>query len=267
MGLFTQPDTIVQLSIGSDKTIESLGENAKAWSEGKRDSQVYPDPQLLNRYSYTANNPLKYNDPSGHIIPLLVVGVGALAGAAIGGFTTYLQGGSTEEVLISAGKGAVAGGVGAVAVLAAPALVGAAGLGGSALATGAAGGTLSGLFSKLTLNAFDVVGGAPGSQLFLRGARVRNSRWLSGGAGSALAGANVANIAGKPWVRVSGLDEMLYGTPRPTPAQMQRVQTAAIEGAEGLLVAMAKQYASQQEPYSAPPISTQPGEEYLCAPE
>ena len=39
MGRFTQPDTI--------------------WPD------VY-DPQSLNRYSYTRNNPLKYDDPSGH---------------------------------------------------------------------------------------------------------------------------------------------------------------------------------------------------------
>ncbi|MDO8740787.1 MAG: RHS repeat-associated core domain-containing protein [Candidatus Woesearchaeota archaeon] len=38
---FTQPDTILQ--------------------------NVY-DPQLLNRYSYVRNNPLKYTDPSGHIL-------------------------------------------------------------------------------------------------------------------------------------------------------------------------------------------------------
>lgn len=37
--------------------------------------------QNVNRYSYCLNNPLKFNDPSGEFIPLLVVA----AAAAIGG--------------------------------------------------------------------------------------------------------------------------------------------------------------------------------------
>jgi len=37
------------------------------------------NPQTLNRYSYCVNNPLKYTDPSGHFIQMLV---GALIGAA-----------------------------------------------------------------------------------------------------------------------------------------------------------------------------------------
>lgn len=45
---FTQPDTITQ--------------------------DVY-NPQNLNRYSYVLNNPLKYTDPTGHIIPLLFAAI------------------------------------------------------------------------------------------------------------------------------------------------------------------------------------------------
>ena len=39
------------------------------------------DPQLLNRYSYTRNNPLKYTDPSGHILVSgsIAVGYGSYA--------------------------------------------------------------------------------------------------------------------------------------------------------------------------------------------
>lgn len=45
-------------------------------------------PASLNRYSYTHNNPLRYTDPSGHILPILAAiligaAVGALAGGAI----------------------------------------------------------------------------------------------------------------------------------------------------------------------------------------
>ena len=44
------------------------------------------DPQTLNPYSYCRNNPLKYTDPSGHILPLLVaIGIGVILGA--GGYT------------------------------------------------------------------------------------------------------------------------------------------------------------------------------------
>jgi RHS repeat-associated protein len=41
--------------------------------------QKLNDPQSLNRYSYVENNPLKYNDPTGHFLNFLV---GAFIGAA-----------------------------------------------------------------------------------------------------------------------------------------------------------------------------------------
>jgi RHS repeat-associated protein len=34
------------------------------------------NPQTLNRYSYTLNNPVRYNDPDGHCVPLCLVPVG-----------------------------------------------------------------------------------------------------------------------------------------------------------------------------------------------
>ena len=48
---------------------------------------VVPDaknPQAWNRYAYVVNNPLKYNDPSGHCFFLCAVmggAIGAIAGA------------------------------------------------------------------------------------------------------------------------------------------------------------------------------------------
>jgi len=41
------------------------------------------DPQSLNRYSYTLNNPLKYTDPTGHIHFLATAAIGALVGGAV----------------------------------------------------------------------------------------------------------------------------------------------------------------------------------------
>ncbi len=57
LGRFLQPDTIVP----------ELG-----------------NPQALNRYSYVLNNPLRYNDPSGHCPWCIGAAVGALVGAAVG---------------------------------------------------------------------------------------------------------------------------------------------------------------------------------------
>ncbi|GHC11877.1 RHS repeat-associated core domain-containing protein [Cerasicoccus arenae] len=86
--------------------------------------------QSFNRYSYVLNNPIKYNDPSGHIIPLLAVPLAAslaasaaasaaitaatiaaivsvvgmaVAFAGLAAFATVTQGGSTKDILINAG--------------------------------------------------------------------------------------------------------------------------------------------------------------------
>ena len=41
------------------------------------------DTQSYNRYSYVLNNPLKYNDPSGHIIPVIFGAIMVAAGAQL----------------------------------------------------------------------------------------------------------------------------------------------------------------------------------------
>jgi hypothetical protein len=48
------------------------------------------NPQTLNRYAYTENNPLKYTDPSGHIayavdsfVALSIITLGAIAGLSV----------------------------------------------------------------------------------------------------------------------------------------------------------------------------------------
>jgi hypothetical protein len=71
-----------------------------------------PDPyvpnmshsQDFNRYSYARNNPLKYTDPTGEFVCVIIIGavVGAIAGAA----TASMQG---EDVLTGMGTGAFIG--------------------------------------------------------------------------------------------------------------------------------------------------------------
>ena len=83
---------------------------------------VIPDvynPQALNRYAYCLNNPLKYEDPDGHVPVFVVTAVaGALAGAAIGasieGIRQYNAHGQITDkgsICKAAAVGCVAGGV------------------------------------------------------------------------------------------------------------------------------------------------------------
>jgi RHS repeat-associated protein len=82
------------------------------------------DPQTLNRYAYARNNPLVYTDPSGHCIiqdiittaaiglgiseAAFTVGLGIVAGAALGATMSAITGGNP---LIGALTGAIAGGL------------------------------------------------------------------------------------------------------------------------------------------------------------
>jgi RHS repeat-associated protein len=43
------------------------------------------DPQFLNRYSYVRNNPVRYTDPAGHIIPFFIVIAACIVGFGAGG--------------------------------------------------------------------------------------------------------------------------------------------------------------------------------------
>ena len=47
------------------------------------------DPQQLNRYAYARNNPIKYNDPSGHILGQIISGLWALANQAFAAAATF----------------------------------------------------------------------------------------------------------------------------------------------------------------------------------
>jgi len=108
----------------------------------------------LNRYAYVVNNPLKYTDPTGEFLNIVV---GAIAGAVIGGVTCATAHGWSwsNDCLTAIGAGAAAGAVagalfnpalgfatyagltGAAATVAAGALAGAAGGAASYVTTGA----------------------------------------------------------------------------------------------------------------------------------
>ena len=65
----------------------------------------------LNQYGFNNNNPANYLDPDG-ACPMLITGaIGATAGGLISGGITWYQGGSTREIVASAGRGAFVGGV------------------------------------------------------------------------------------------------------------------------------------------------------------
>jgi filamentous hemagglutinin len=90
---------------------------------------IVPDvknPQALNRYAYVVNNPLKYNDPSGHCF--LVCG---LIGAAVGfiGYTASAvinqSGWNAGDAALVTGGGFIVGATAGLVVAAAPEIIGA----------------------------------------------------------------------------------------------------------------------------------------------
>jgi len=92
------------------------------------------NPQSLNRYAYTLNNPLRYTDPTGHIAWFASMGIGAAIGAVVGWGVYALTTNSYEgtEALLAtttmAAAGALIGsgvGLGAGAELASSVFIGA----------------------------------------------------------------------------------------------------------------------------------------------
>ena len=77
-----------------------------------------------NRYAYVNNNPVRYNDPTGHCLLLCTAIIGAAIGAGVNLYTQYqeVKNGSRDkidagEVLVSGAIGAVAGIVGAALIV------------------------------------------------------------------------------------------------------------------------------------------------------
>ena len=129
------------------------------------------DPQALNRYAYVLNNPLRYNDPSGHCPWCIGAAIGAVVGAVVGAATAAVpqmiqnvRDGQPLTANIDPGEvgkaavaGAVAGAVGGATFYVGTALV-AAGTGATGISlgnmalSGAVSGALSGQASKATEN-------------------------------------------------------------------------------------------------------------------
>ncbi|MCL5264647.1 MAG: hypothetical protein M1343_05560 [Chloroflexi bacterium] len=87
IGRFLQPDPMGQLKLNDSAPFlpltvsysdPGLAIGLGQWNRGQRSLAAPLDPQLLNRYSYSRNNPETYYDPSGHFVWMI-------AGALIGG--------------------------------------------------------------------------------------------------------------------------------------------------------------------------------------
>ena len=111
---------------------------------------IVPDPnnpQNLNRYSYARNNPILYNDPSGHCE---VVCIGIIVGAIVGGVSAGVQSDwDVQATFTGAVIGGIAGGVGAgvggAVSAAVPSQYGAIAVAAGGLVGGAAAGGTSGV--------------------------------------------------------------------------------------------------------------------------
>jgi len=108
--------------------------------------------QGYNRYSYVVNNPMKYNDPSGQIAPLVFVAAAIIGGGinvAVHWKSIYSNGHFNAGNFFSAlGVGAAAGIMGVVTGGAGSAMVAGLGSGGmAAFSAGALGGAIGGVFS------------------------------------------------------------------------------------------------------------------------
>ena len=119
IGRFISPDSLIQidpsktdiqltLSVCYSDTNVLLKLN-QAQREGNYYKGGLLDPQLLNRYSYARNNPLKYNDSSGHWIWAVAGGViGAVVG--LGAYAiTHQDNFQWGQAALWAGGGALIG--------------------------------------------------------------------------------------------------------------------------------------------------------------
>ena len=100
----------------------------------RRTGTILADPQLLNSYAYSRNNPLVYKDQSGEFGVIALMGVGALVGVVHQGLSDYASGQPlTWQNYVGAAAGgavgslALAGSVGVGFGVASPGIAGAVG--------------------------------------------------------------------------------------------------------------------------------------------
>jgi RHS repeat-associated protein len=108
------------------------------------------NPQLLNRFSYSGNNPYTLSDPNGQF-PIVAVLIGALVGAAVAGAGSHWD---AKQMLLGAVIGGISGGVGtavgtAIGGSAAFAASGASGIAVAGALGGAAAGGTSALLYRM----------------------------------------------------------------------------------------------------------------------
>jgi hypothetical protein len=154
------------------------------------------DLQSYNRYSYVHNNPLTYDDPSGHFLNFIVGGVvGGAIGAIAGGVTAYIAsdgdwnavaagaaGGAVGGAIVGSGVGIIAAGVAAGTTTAGGAIV-------ASTAVGASGGVIGNTVGQYTENRLN--GQSPSQALGNIDSTEQVVAGAVGGATGALSGAAV----------------------------------------------------------------------------
>ncbi len=177
--------------------------------------------QGFNRYSYVLNNPLKYKDPSGEFIPILIpIAIGVLAGGFAGYQIGKAEGATGWEMVGYIAGGAVIGGVAGWAGGAIGGAIAGANFAGASAVGAIVGGASSGAISG---GGFAALGGGDIGEGMWKGA-VTGA--VGGFVGGAIGGGWGAFFGG---ATAGGVGTALYGG-----STEQIIQNALIGGVFGL---------------------------------
>ncbi len=111
-GRFLSPDTLVQTGGARPTAVAPLAVSlTTAGAAGARPSRTssVTDPQFLNRYTYTRNNPLAYVDATGNIAWWIVGGVVGAIGGLGAYYVSHQDNFNWQEAALWTGGGAVVG--------------------------------------------------------------------------------------------------------------------------------------------------------------